>query len=119
ARTLPHGDYRQLLAGRIGRVVAATPAELQEIVGVVERILDTSRTPEPDATRRAAAARALGLDEIAARSPVLVEDGAGGLQMIPGLDQSLSDEEQQRLATAIARTDLASSARAALGRGVG
>ncbi len=118
-RTLPHGDYRQLMAGRIGRLVAATPAELQEIVGVVERILDTSRTPEPDAARRAAAARALVFDEIAARSPVLVEDGAGGLQTIPGIAESLSDDEQQRLATAIGRTDLSPPARAALVRAVG
>ena len=119
ARTLPQGDYRQLMAGRIGRLVAATPAELAEIVAVVERILDVSRKPEPDAARRAAAARALVFDEIAARSPVLVEDGAGGLQTIPSLGESLSEDERQRLATAIARTDLPPPARAALVRAVG
>jgi HEAT repeat protein len=118
-RTLPHGDYRQLMAGRIGRVVAATPAELSEIVAVVERILDTSRTPEPDAARRAAAARTLVFDEIAARSPVLVEDGAGGLQTIPELAESLSDVERQRLGAAIGRTDLPPLPRAALVRAVG
>lgn len=118
-RTLPHGDYRQLMAGRIGRLVAATPAELAEIVAVVERILDTSRTPEPDAALRGAAARTLVFDEIAARSPVLVEDGAGGLQMIPSLAESLSEEERQHLATALGRNDLPPPARAALVRAVG
>jgi hypothetical protein len=118
-RILPQGDYRQLMAGRIGRLVAATPAELAEIVAVVERILDVSRKPEPDTARREAAARALVFDEIAARSPVLVEDGAGGLQMIPNLAESLSEDERQRLATAIGRTDLPPPPRAALVRAVG
>ena len=118
-RTLPRGDYRQLMAGRIGRLVAATPAELAEIVAVVERILDVSRKPEPDAASRAATARALVFDEIAARSPVLVEDGAGGLQTIPSLAESLSEDERQRLAAAIARADLPPPARAAVVRAVG
>ena len=118
-RTLPRAEYRQLVAGRIGRIVAATPAESEEIVGVVERIVAVSRSPEPDATRRTAAARALVFDEIAARSGALVEDGAAGLQSLPSLADSLSAEEQQRLEAAIARTDLPPSARAAVVRAVG
>lgn len=119
ARTLPRADYRQLVAGRIGRVVAATPAELEEIVGVVERILATSRTPEPEPARREATARTLVFDEIAARSAVLVEDGAAGLHTLPGLAESLSTEEQQRLEAAIGRADLSASVRAAVVRAIG
>jgi HEAT repeat protein len=118
-RTLPRADYRQLVAGRIGRLVAATPAESDEIVGVVERIVAVSRTPEPDPAKRAVAARTLVFDEIAARSGALVEDGAAGLQSIPNLAETLSAEEQQRLEAALGRTDLSPFARAALVRAVG
>jgi len=118
-RTLPRAEYHQLVAGRIGRLVAATPAESQEIVGTVERILEASRAPEPDSGRRAAAARALVFDEIAARSAALVQDGAAGLQSVPRLAESLSPAEQQRLEAALGRSDLPPSARAAIVRAVG
>jgi HEAT repeat protein len=118
-RTLPRAEYRQLVAGRIGRIVAATPAESEEIVGVLDRILEASRVPEPDPVRRAAATRALVFDEVGARSGALVEDGAAGLQSIPELAASLSADEQQRLEAAIGRTDLSPQARAALVRAIG
>jgi HEAT repeat protein len=118
-QTLPHADYRQLVAGRIGRIAVATPAESAEVVGVVDRIVATSLAPEPDATRRAAAARALVFDEIAARSGALVEDGAAGLQSVPALAESLTAEEQGRLEAALGRTDLPPSARAAVVRAAG
>ena len=118
-RTLPRGEYRQLVAGRIGRIVAATSGETEEIVGVVDRIVAVSRTPEPDATKRAEAARTLVFDEIAARSGALVEDGAAGLQSVPSLAETLTAEEQGRLEATIARGDLAPAVVAAVVRAVG
>ena len=118
-QTLPRAEYRQLVAGRVGRVVAATLAELEEIVGILDRILEASRVPEPDPARRAATARALIFDEVAARSGALVDDGAAGLQSVPGLADSLSADEQQRLETAIGRTELSPQIRAALVRAIG
>lgn len=119
AEVLPPGEYRQLAAGRVGRLVAADQTELDEIVRVAERIVAASREPEPDPTARAAAARALVFDEIAARNAALVQDGAAGLATLAVLEDSLTAEERGRIEAALARTDLPAPVRAALVRAVG
>jgi hypothetical protein len=119
ARTLPAGDYVELVRGRAGHVAAPTAGEVDEVAAIVARLVDTSRHPERDAARRAAAARALVFDSIAGRHPVLVEDGAAGLATLGALADTLTALEQRRLEGALDRVDLPSRIRVALVGGIG
>jgi HEAT repeats len=118
-RTLPQGHYVQLDGGRTGWIAAGSAGEADEVAAIIARLVAASREPPADPGARAAAARALTLDEIAARPPALVEDGAAGLAGIPDLAATLTPAEQARLEAALARTDLPARVRAALVRVVG
>ena len=101
---LPEGRYYEVVEGRAGVLSSPRLADIQEVAGIMHRLLAAGRGPDP--VQRAAAKRALIFDEIAARHPALVADGAEELGVIPGLATTLTGTERQRLEAALARTDL-------------
>jgi len=107
---LPAGEYLQATEGRASVLSAPDAATIEGAAAVVARLVAASRTPEPDAEKRRAGERALVFDELAARHPVVAEDGIAGLAALPGL-QPLSDGERTGLAAAVARTDLSARVR--------
>jgi hypothetical protein len=111
--TLPEGTYYALVDGRAGVLASRSAADVQEAAGIIARLLAPAATPVPDAERRAAS-RQLVFDEIAARHPLVVADGVGGLAAIPDLAMTLSPQERQRLEAALRRTDLPNWVRVAL-----
>ncbi len=113
AAVLPPGRHFEPVAGRAG-VVVGSPQDVGQATAIVQRLADASATPEPDATARAAAQRALVFDELAARHPRVVADGAAGLAVLPGLDPSLTSDERARIVAALGRTDLPSWVRVAV-----
>lgn len=113
AKVLPPGRHVEPAGGRAG-VVAGTPADVAQVTAIVQRLAAASATPEPDATKRAAAQRALVFDELGERHPRLVADGAAGLAAIPDLNDTLTTDERARVTAALGRTDLPSWVRVAL-----
>ena len=116
ARALPPGRYLEPVDA--GWIAAASAAEADEVAAIVARLVAASREPEPDAAERTAATRALVFDEIGARSPALVEEGAAGLPGIRDLATTLGPGEQQRLEATLGRTDLPPRVRVLLVRAV-
>ena len=102
---LPDGTYQEPTQGREAVIAAGDPATIEEAARIVAGLIDASRTPEPDADKRRAAERARVFAELGARHATVVEDGIAGLVDLKPL-LPLSDEEQGRLAAAIARDDL-------------
>jgi HEAT repeat protein len=86
-------------------LAAGDPAAIEEATRIVAGLIAASRTPEPDADKRRAAERARVLAALGARHATVFEDGIAGLADLKPL-LPLSDEEQGRLAAAIARDDL-------------
>jgi HEAT repeat protein len=118
AAVLPAGGrYFEPLQGRQG-VIAADASEVAEAAGLVARMVEATTAPSKDPAERAARHRALVFDEIAARQPRVVADGAAALPGIPDLAASLTDPERGRLSAALERTDLPGWVRVALVRGV-
>lgn len=103
--TLPEGSYLQASHGREGVVAAEAETPIAEAAALVGRMVAASREPEPDRAKRAAQARALVFDELAARHPAVVEDGIAGLGSVPGLEP-LASGEKARLEALVARDDL-------------
>lgn len=109
-KLLPEGSYAEPTSGRDAVIAAADPATIDEAARIVGELVESSRTPEPDAAKRRAAERARVLAALAARHAVLVEEGIAGLGELKPL-LPLSDEESARLAAAIVRADLPSRVR--------
>ena len=109
-KLLPEGSYAEPTSGRDAVIAAGDPATIDEAARIVGELVESSRTPEPDAAKRRAAERARVLAALAARHAVLVEEGIAGLGELKPL-LPLSDEESARLAAAIVRADLPSRVR--------
>jgi HEAT repeat protein len=105
ARALPPDRYLEPSNGRQGVIVGPATA-VDQAADIIERIVAASAAPEADLARRAALRRALVFDEIDARNPRLVFDGALGVPGIPDLAGTLTDGERRRLEAALERTDL-------------
>jgi hypothetical protein len=117
-QTLPPRSYSEL-ADKHAFLACASEAELAEMVGIFNRLASASRLPEADAAKRADADRRLVFDLVAARHPVLVEDGAASLTSVADLAATLTEDEQARLETALLRADLEDRIRVALIAAVG
>lgn len=113
AAVLPAGRHLEPIAGRAG-VIAGSSADVGQATAIVQRLADASAAPEPDATKRAAAHRALVFDELAARHPRVVADGAAGLAALPGVAGTLTTTERAGVEGALARADLPSWVRVAV-----
>jgi HEAT repeat protein len=112
-QTIPKGAYHEVAAKR-SFLVAATEAELSEMMKIVGRLAAASRKPETDAVRRAESDRRLAFDLLAATHPAFVEDGAASLTSVAGLAATLTDGERQIIESALRRTDLEARVRIAL-----
>jgi len=108
-RLLPPGSYYQLVPQYGAFLAADSAAEMQRQTAVLTRLVESTR----GAGLAAPAARALTFELLAARNPVLVEDGAGGLDDLRGA-ASLSDAELTIVNDALRRTDLPLRVRVAL-----
>lgn len=118
AAVLPAGGrYYEPLQGRQG-VVAGSASDVAEAAKLVARMVEATTAPAPDAAERAARHRALVFDEIAARLPRVVADGAAALPGVPDLAGTLTETEQGRLTAALQRTALPGWVRVALVRAV-
>jgi len=117
-QTLPAGTYFEL-SDKHAFLDAQSDVELAEMVGIFQRLAGASSQPTADAAKRAEGDRRLVLDLIAARHPVLVDDGAASLTSVPNLAASLSETEQARLEKALLRADLEDRIRINLVRAVG
>lgn len=111
--TLPSGTYYEPTEDA-AFLEAQSDDEQQAIRQIVERLLNTSRKPEPDRAKREAASRSFVFDLIAARLPLLVEDGVASLAAVANLSSTLTDEEKRRLEAALGRDDLPLPTRTAL-----
>ncbi len=117
-QALPPGTYTEPVAGRAG-VITGDAAAVAEAADLVARMVAAGAAPEKDRARRAAQARALVMDEIGARHPRLVAEGAAALPGVPDLAATLGDDERRRLEAALAREDLPSYVRVVLVEAVG
>jgi hypothetical protein len=104
-KLLPDGGSFEPTSGREAVIASGDPATVEEAARLVAAIVESSRTPEPDADKRRAAERAQAFGELAARHAAVVEDGIAGLADLKPL-LPLSDEERARLAATIGREDL-------------
>lgn len=111
--TLPPAAYYQP-AGDSAFLEAQSDEEQKAIREIVQRLLDASRKPETDRAKQATATRAFIFDLIAARHPLLVEDGVASLADVSNLSSTLTDEEKRRLENALGRSDLPLPTRTAL-----
>lgn len=109
-KLLPEGSYAEPTSGRDAVIAAADPATIDEAARIVAELVEASRAPAPDADARRAGERARVLAELAARHPVVVEEGVAGLAELRPL-LPLSDDESARIAAAIRREDLPSRVR--------
>ncbi len=115
AHALPPGPtYLRLVDGNAGLVGSTDAETIREAGALVGRLAEASMGTELDATVRAAAARTLVFDEIAARHPLVVADGAAGLASVADLSTDLTDAEHARLEHALQRRDLPSWVRITL-----
>ncbi len=115
ARALPAGPtYWRLVDGATGIVTTTDATAAAETAALVGRIAEATRDTTSDAAARAIRDRALAFDEIAARHPRLVADGAAALPGIPDLARTLDDTERSRLEDALQRADLPEWTRLAL-----
>lgn len=117
-RALPPGPtYWAPVAGRMGVLASPSAEVIREAAGLVARWVELA-TDTGDAAARADRMRALAFDEVAARHPVVVEDGAGAVAALPDLAGTLTEPERHRLEAALARRDLPARVRVALVRTV-
>jgi HEAT repeat protein len=115
AGALPPGPtYLRLLDGAAGFIGDAPAPDVDEAAALLARMVEASADVTTDAGPRAARARTLVFDEIAARHPRLVADGAAALTPVPDLATTLADDERSRLTAALQRHDLPSWVRIAL-----
>lgn len=120
AKVLPAGPtYDTPIDGRMGVIASPSAETIAEAAAIVARLVEASTDVTSDADQRAAATRALAFDEIAARHPVLVEDGAAAVTALPSLAATLTDAERHVLQAALQRTDLPVRVRVAVVRVVG
>jgi hypothetical protein len=106
AKALPPGSsYWQLVDGSTGLVTSPDGPTGAEAAALAGRIAAASRDAGDPATRPERQ-RALVFDEIAARHPRLVFDGAAALPGVPDLATTLTDGERARLEHALQRPDL-------------
>jgi HEAT repeat protein len=113
-KALPAATYYEVISPPTGAISDSTASSIDEAAAILERLIAIHRKPEKDATRRAASIRALVFDEIAARHPTVVADGARGIGRIDDLATTLTDDERTRLAAVLRRTDLPTWIRVAL-----
>src|SRR5262249_2801040 len=99
--TLPPGEHLQAVAKPPAWREAGPAAESKQMADIVGRVAKASSSPDPDPEKRRDAVRSLTFDLIAARHPVLVEDGADSLDDVPDLKSTLTADEQKKLATAL------------------
>jgi hypothetical protein len=104
---IPAGRHFEPVGGRAG-VVSGHPDDVDEATAIVQRLADASAKPAADATERAAARRTLVFDELRARLPRVVADGALSMGARPRLATPLTPDERGRIEAALARTDLPS-----------
>lgn len=120
AAVLPAGrTYMRLLDEGRGLLASGDAATIEEARGLVARMVEASSGVAEPPGERERKARALVFDEVGARHPRLVFDGAVGLGGIPALSTTLTDAEQERLAHALARQDLPTWVRVEVVRAVG
>src|SRR5262249_36783283 len=119
ARELPAGPtYDAPIEGRMGVLASPSAEAITEAADLIARIAQLGNDATDAAAKRAAVARALAFDEIAARHPVVVEDGAAALATLPPLG-TLAEHEQHVLAAVVQRADLPSRVRVAVVRAIG
>ena len=115
AHALPPGPtYLRLVDGTVGLIASPDAETIREAAALVARLVAASTGAESDAAARAAAARALVFDEVAARHPLVVADGAAGLSGVADLPATLTDDEHARLERALQRRELPSWVRITL-----
>jgi HEAT repeat protein len=115
ARALPPApQYWRLVDGTTGLVATSDAETGRETAALLGRIVEATRDTVSDPATRIEQARALAFDEVAARHPRLVADGATALPALPALASALTDPERARLARALERTDLPDWTRLAL-----
>ena len=106
ARVLPpDSSYWQLVDGSTGLITTPDAPTGAEAAALAGRIAADSRDPGDPATRPERE-RTLVFDEIGAKHPRLVFDGAASLGGVPDLQATLTDGERSRLEDALKRTDL-------------
>ena len=119
SRVLPPGPtYFRMIETPQGALISQDPGAGREAAALVGRMAEASTDTTSEAAVRAEQARALAFDEIAARNPALVADGAASLPGIAGLASTLRDEERAGLVRALQRTDLPAWIRIAVIDGV-
>ncbi len=115
---LPAGAAYWTPSGERMGVLASPSAETaRETADLVARWVALA-TDAGDTATRTERMRTLAFDEIAARHPVVVEDGAAAVAALPALAPTLTDAERDRLAAAVARQDLPARVRVALVRAI-
>ncbi len=117
--TLGVGRRWQASDGAQGIVADRDQTVVDEAAGMVDRLVEQSRTPAVTQGERAAARRTWVFDAIGGRHAALVEEGAAGLAEIPGLADGLAPEEQLRIEKAVVRDDLPPRVQAALVAAIG
>lgn len=103
---LPAVKYFEIVNRPSGVITTPNQFELEEPVAIVSRLLKARRQPELDSVRREVMIRALVFDEVAARHPTLVADGARALARLSDLAKTLTPAEQVRLEATLQRIDL-------------
>ncbi len=117
--TLGPGRRWQVADGALGVVGDRDQVVVDQVAGMIDRLVALSAAPAATAGERQALRRAWVFDAVAGQHPALVEDGAAGLLEIPGLAGDLQAHERLRLENAVRRDDLPSRARAALISAIG
>lgn len=108
-RTVPAGQYEELLPEYGAFIRAADAADAARQVAIMQRVLRAaSGSAVSDAD-----ARQLTFDLLASDSPVLVEDGAAGVADLKS-DTALSSTESSTLSAALLRKNLPDRVRIAL-----
>ncbi|MFN8545239.1 MAG: HEAT repeat domain-containing protein [Candidatus Binatia bacterium] len=92
---------------------------IREAAALVARMVEATTDTTSDTDTRSARARSLAFDELVARHPVVVEDGAAAVGAIADLAASLTDAERRRIEAALRRRDLPVRVRVAVVRLVG
>jgi len=106
AKYLSAAEYFELVDKRQAWLAAADRDDLAAMSEIVAAVAATRTGAVSDPGKRAEETRKLTFRLLAARHPLLVEDGTDSLAGVAGLAASLSGEEQSTLETALRRDDL-------------
>ena len=98
--------YTELADARLAWLVADSEEDLRAMNEIVAALVASRKGAVTDPAQRAEATRKLVFRLVAARHPLLVEDGADSLTSIAGLAGSLSTAEQGHLEATLRRDDL-------------